>query len=298
MVFSGANKPGNIHAMTSSMPSGPSVITRLIAIIGTVVVIVGICLQWNIALVEAVPKVFVDADGRSMLSTPIRFGGKNLEITFPADHGSAIHMEKQFCDQRGADAGIQSNQLNEMCVKPIGDLLMGILNKELEKQTHGKSAKIDFNENAAPTDVTLDIGGKKFELKMIVGRDSPSQIAYNFCKEHSESLHISERDCNTAVTARLEEVEDKTVISEKKRRKSPQPMLPVENDMRTVDVDLMGTSHAISFKPKSETASAAAKKFCVKNMSSLGIKFSELNTKCIDVIQSALERTSSENGHP
>jgi hypothetical protein len=52
--------PGNIHALISSMPS---VITRLIAVIGTVVVIVGICLQWRIALVEAVPKVFVDADG-------------------------------------------------------------------------------------------------------------------------------------------------------------------------------------------------------------------------------------------
>jgi hypothetical protein len=257
-------------------------LTRILTMRTARLILVFLVLTLWAEIVQSSARLHRDEDNLLKLTTPLKFGGETLEITFPATTTGALVMAKQFCDQRSERAGIALEDINELCVRPIGDLLVGILNKQLGL-TKGD------NE---PTQVILDISGNQVEIQMTLGTDSPSQIATNFCRENSERLRINERECLVAVTARLEEVE-RNALTEKHRRTSKQAAKPIESTYRSVDVIFDDNkSHTVTFRPKHETTSSAAKKFCVSKRIELGIKFSELNSKCIEVVQRALDESA------
>lgn len=243
-------------------------------------------------IVRSNPRLYIDETGQSMLSTPIKFGEETSEISFPATAGAAVVMAKRFCDERGPKAGIKAQDLNDMCVRPIGDLLVGILNKQLQNQQ-------DIAADNSILEGQLDLSGTKVPFKLRVGIDSPSQMAMNICQEHKqhhkskmEGPHAVEQ-CTTAVSAQFDELL-RGHSAGNHYRKSKQPRIPIESAVKTVEIALEAGNFTVQYKPKAETASSAAKKFCVKHRSELGIKFTELTSKCIDIVQAALQQESAD----
>lgn len=161
----------------------------------------------------------------AIVSAPIKYGGQELVLDFPATVDDARIMALKFCREK---LDLVDNTIEKQnCVKSLSKYLEAevqkFLQKKMKESTSNDKSQRQSSSNVPTKEdkqvkVSLNIAGNQYELSYVPIEEPVEQVARRFCTQYQPNLGLTMNElhrCIEPVTSRLLEMESSSTKTSK-----------------------------------------------------------------------------------
>jgi hypothetical protein len=141
-------------------------------------------------------------DSLDEITVPLKFGSKELMLTFPPTAADADHMSTKFCNEKGMEDGVQFDS----CYASMYDYLL----REIEKHNEKLASKNRSFNQPKPDNVmsktrqltltiTLEIVGVFYNIEYKHQSETAQVTATRFCVANMEAVGVTPQTLSTCV---------------------------------------------------------------------------------------------------
>ena len=204
-------------------------------------------------------------------------------------------MAHNFCTEKGPSFGIREANFESDCLGPISTFLMDVLQKEKEK-----ISKRSTNVDDTIINMSIEIAGVTYSLSMNPAEESTTAVAEKFCQKNMNTFGLTEASMTNCITpihsAVLEAIEKEkyermeSFTDQAEKHQTQEITTKTELPGRLIiPVEIAGTSFNIEYSSL-DAITSVSKKFCIKNIGKLGIRFGDIKQSCIAPIEAQISQ--------